>query len=270
MNKACDICGVTDKKRKVYWNRKLQLNLCNKHRNQIYVYGYITDRSSFSHGDPNEINIFDDHAEITLRDINYNIAGKAIIDIDDIEKCKKYKWNLNNKHGYVVTYPNRKPLTLHRFILNYKGKLDIDHINRNKLDNRKNNLRIVPKCINSANNGCTGVKRASHQKSGWVASIIRYGVVYNLGTFKTKEEALQARQIKKEWLDENDLLLRTEYEKNKEPQTKGVRKTPYNTWTAIFYANGKKHHVGTYKTKEEAINARAKAINMYNKTNKSA
>lgn len=267
--RKCDICGVSDPRRKIYFHYKTQMNLCQKHRMQLYFHGKFIDNSPFSHRDPNEINVLDDHAEIVLRDVNYRVVANAIIDIADINKCKKYKWNLDNFHGYVVTYVNKKPLSLHRYLLDYKGELDIDHINRNKLDNRRSNLRVVPRCINAANNGRIGVKRA-HQKEGWVADIVRYGINYHVGTFKTKEEAIQARQEKKKWLDENDWMLRTEYEKNKEPQSKGVRKTPHNTWTAIFYVDGKKHHVGTYKTKEEAVDARMEAIKKYKNEKASA
>lgn len=77
----------------------------------------------------------------------------------------------------------------------------IDHINRNKADNRIANLRIVSPSGNKqnrvdghANNrlGTLGVKR--NGKSGFMAQITINGKCYYLGTYRTKDEA-QARYL---------------------------------------------------------------------------
>lgn len=67
----------------------------------------------------------------------------------------------------------------------------MDHINRNGLDNRKSNLRIVDHMTNMANNKHTGVKKV---KSGrFQASCTRnYKTIY-IGTFDTFDEAVAAR-----------------------------------------------------------------------------
>ena len=75
----------------------------------------------------------------------------------------------------------------------------MDHINRDKLDNRKMNLRLCSPTENSRNisiaknnkSGVTGVEKMSNGK--WRARIMvdRKGI--HLGSFKTLEEAKEAR-----------------------------------------------------------------------------
>lgn len=78
---------------------------------------------------------------------------KFLIDKEDLEKVKTRNWHLATGNKYVATTirieNDRKALYLHNFIMNKfdfpgKGaKQSIDHINRNGLDNRKSNLRLV-------------------------------------------------------------------------------------------------------------------------------
>ena len=80
------------------------------------------------------------------------------------------------------------------------SRLEVDHINGDKWDNRKCNLRIVTHADNMKNrkldkrnkSGYTGVKET---KTGtWNAQIYCDGKYINLGTYKTKEEAVKARK----------------------------------------------------------------------------
>lgn len=76
-----------------------------------------------------------------------------IIDKDDEEEVKTRQWYAHTNGKYVAcginTKDGRKVMYLHNFIMNRitfpgKGsKESVDHINRNGLDNRKENLRIV-------------------------------------------------------------------------------------------------------------------------------
>ena len=81
---------------------------------------------------------------------------------------------------------------MHRIVLNYFGKLEIDHINLNGLDNRKSNLRIVTRSENASNNRGIGVKQVP--SGNWQAVVCRdYKTIY-IGTFSSKEEAIEARK----------------------------------------------------------------------------
>lgn len=84
--------------------------------------------------------------------ISNGTEHKFIIDKDDYDKVSMYSWHLisNNYIATTVLHDgNRKPLYLHNLIMgrdafNGKGQTEsIDHINRNGLDNRKENLRLI-------------------------------------------------------------------------------------------------------------------------------
>lgn len=70
------------------------------------------------------------------------------IDIESLEKVLSLKktWTVSN--GYVVCeYARNKKIALHAFLMNHtghgKGNISVDHINRNKFDNRISNLRLA-------------------------------------------------------------------------------------------------------------------------------
>lgn len=80
----------------------------------------------------------------------------VLIDAEDYEKVAARKWRLDGK-GYIITdlydpeTRKKKTLSLHVMLMGKrKGKV-IDHINRNKFDNRKSNLRHVTNRVNWLN-----------------------------------------------------------------------------------------------------------------------
>lgn len=82
---------------------------------------------------------------------------------------------------------------------------EIDHINRDRSDNRWNNLREATRSQNGANrrlhsNNTTGFRGVSYYKSGkaWQAQISVKGKMIPLGRFSTKEEAAAVYQAKAE------------------------------------------------------------------------
>lgn len=142
-----------------------------------------------------------DYAYILLN--KNNITKKILFDLEDVEKIKHYKWHLHyrkkdnrydvcsNSHG---SHKSRKYIIMSRFLLNYDGDLTIDHINRNTLDNRKKNLRIVSvfeNNLNKGNNtsGCVGVC--------WDKTRNKWHVMFknkNIGRFINYEDAVNARK----------------------------------------------------------------------------
>lgn len=80
---------------------------------------------------------------------------KIKIDNEDYKKFCIYKWSAS-KNGYVRTtnyYKNKKQKTktLHRYIMNAKKGQIVDHIDGNKLNNSKKNLRFVNYFQNAQN-----------------------------------------------------------------------------------------------------------------------
>lgn len=137
--------------------------------------------------------------------INKGLTNHSVlIDKEDFNKVRKHKWYINSA-GYVTTTirNTNEKMFLHWIILGKHKVLVIDHINRNKLDNRKSNLRITTQSINTLNKkptnkyGCSGIYRKKiNLRKPYMASIGYKHKTYFLGYFKTAEEAIQARRNK--------------------------------------------------------------------------
>ena len=115
----------------------------------------------------NEFLYFDDYVLLVCKSKKY-VVFYSKIDYDDIEKIKKYYWNIRYdkrypKH-YIETFQKGKRIHLHRYILGlyyFSKSKTIDHINGDSLDNRKSNLRI---CTHKENMQNLKIQRRS--KSG--------------------------------------------------------------------------------------------------------
>lgn len=129
---------------------------------------------------------------------------EIIIDTDDITKVNKYTWRVN-KNGYAITEFRKdinktKRIQIHRLINNTPNGLSTDHINRNRLDNRKCNLRSCTSSQNAMNvekyrgktSKAKGVDYVAKDKS-WRARISKNGVRITLGYFKNEEDAIKER-----------------------------------------------------------------------------
>lgn len=199
--KECEICGSN---LRVKHNKTTNMFLCEKHCKQIYNYGKITNPSSYNQNEKNKIEIYDKFALLVLKNINGEIVGKSIIDLDDIDVVKQYKWSLGN-HGYVTSGCGKNQILLHRLLSNAPSDLYVDHINRNKLDNRKLNYRF---CTNQENNrnkdlyshnssGITGVTW-NKERNKWQSQIVVDNKNINLGRFDLFDDAVNARLMAEE------------------------------------------------------------------------
>jgi len=130
---------------------------------------------------------------IELKNSKNIIVGNVFVDNDDKEVFN-HSWYLNNS-GYAITRINKnKQILMHRMVFGDKNNLDIDHINRNKLDNRKENLRFVNRSQNMMNTDAKGYYWCKNKKK-WAAYIhINYKSIA-LGRYKTEEQAKKAREI---------------------------------------------------------------------------
>lgn len=135
-----------------------------------------------------------------------NIPQGVKVDVEDKQRVLLYgKWHIDHK-GYVRINKqvNGKQfgVRLHRFILelNDKEKRQVDHINGDKLDNRKSNLRLVTNSQNQMNkrpqrkskSGQNGVIYLENRKR-WLARIRRDGRLYHIGYYADLDEAVAAR-----------------------------------------------------------------------------
>ena len=138
--------------------------------------------------------------------IGYTYKGDEFyFDLDDYTLIKEYCWCIDHE-GYVSTNlwddDKKKSIRMHRLIINVSGKKDeIDHINNNKKDNRKCNLRIVTRSQNGMNRGVqsnnkTGVTGVTFYEpyDKWNSQIALNGKHINLGYFSDFEDAVKARK----------------------------------------------------------------------------
>ncbi|MFW6002735.1 MAG: hypothetical protein ACOCQD_05280 [archaeon] len=188
--RICEHCGITEKEtRIIHYKRKKYL--CRKHYLQVYNHGKIFRTVT----DKNKITIKGNVAEVELYNIDSDVIAVTIIDKEDVDRVKDYKMNLNN-NGYVrINTSNGERKILHRYLLGTDGF--VDHINHNKLDNRKINLRITDKQKNAYNmdKGLEkGVNKTSNGKKFYAGITNNYDG-YFLGTYEDKKYAIYARYI---------------------------------------------------------------------------
>jgi hypothetical protein len=142
--------------------------------------------------------------------IKNNVYGEKLctIDIEDIPRIRMFKWNIShitkrNKTHYVVSQIGGKTICLHRLIVSFPEK-QIDHLDRNGLNNCKNNLREVTpseNCLNKKvqpNNklGVKGIQKRTYSKGQIVyrARIRIHGKLINIGQSNTLEGAIKLRK----------------------------------------------------------------------------
>jgi HNH endonuclease len=152
----------------------------------------------------NNYKIIDDIAKFYIERKNGEIH-ECIVDKEDIEKLIQFdrKWFIgytaNKKMANVrcsKSKSNNKEILLHRFIVDcYDENFVVDHIDRDILNNKKENLRICTKAENSQNisnirntvSGIRGVTFVKH-KNLWRGRVTLNGKTHYLGMSKNKEE----------------------------------------------------------------------------------
>lgn len=131
----------------------------------------------------------------------------AIIDDADYERVSQMSWHITVTDkargtiyvkGYIRGTGKKTEVYLHRFLMTPPKGMVVDHINRNPLDNRRENLRICThsqNIMNSNRKGSLGfIGVTKHGVSGYIAQCKDHagpGKSY-VGRFATPEEAAAA------------------------------------------------------------------------------
>lgn len=126
------------------------------------------------------------------------IIAYALIDIADLAKVWGPAWNLKPE-GYVYRTESgtKRKIYLHRQILGLEGldyNTETDHINHNRLDNRRQNLRVVSRSENQKNSRRLryGVSARNGRWVAWASDTA--GKQRTCGSFPSRDEALLAAQ----------------------------------------------------------------------------
>ena len=147
---------------------------------------------------------------LNIEDINYQPYGICrtyntkqyyYFSMSDYEKIKEYCWSehINKNTGYhsLRAKVNKKVISMHKLL----GLYNPDHINRNPLDNRRENFNVHTtnreQCLNQGlrkdnKYGCKGIEWRK-QRNKWQARISVNGKQKYLGLFDDKEDAIISR-----------------------------------------------------------------------------
>ena len=140
-----------------------------------------------------------DHAELIIYSADKKKKFISLIDLEDVPFVEQHSWCIRSQ-GYVGRVENKKLIVLHRILTSCPDNKIVDHINKNKLDNRKFNLRICDYQTNLRNSsrksnntsGVTGVGWDNKSKK-WRARICVDYKAISLGFYNNKGEAVKAR-----------------------------------------------------------------------------
>jgi hypothetical protein len=135
----------------------------------------------------------------------YGTGKFALVDDENYEFLMQWKWHYSSE-GYAVRRPflgrfnGKKKSTvvkMHRLINKTPDGMETDHINGDKLDNRKRNLRSVTKSQNMMNakkksNNKSGYKGVYFNQNKWRADIWVGGRTKIVGRFDNKIDAALA------------------------------------------------------------------------------
>lgn len=136
-----------------------------------------------------------------VRQIALGDGFTAYVDAGDYEWLSRWQWSMRG--GYAARMEKRTPIYMHRAIANPPEGMIVDHKNRNKLDNTRDNLRV---CTQQQNAGNRSKRRGTHSRFAGVgfnkqygkhfAAVNARGERFFLGYFANEVEAARAHDAK--------------------------------------------------------------------------
>lgn len=128
-----------------------------------------------------------------MKELRLKKGFVALVDDEDHPRLTKYNWYKTTRGYAARSLEDGSRWFLHNEIMNAIG---IDHIDGDKLNNQKKNLRIANQSINKQNSkqaSLSGFKGVCESSGGrWTAAIRKDYKAISLGTYDTKEEAAHA------------------------------------------------------------------------------
>lgn len=209
-----------------------------------------------------------------MKTIPLSRGMEVIVDDEDFEWLNQWKWCYSLGYARKSFYKNGKKTTIgmHRLILGDVDGKCVDHINGNKLDNRRENLRYCSLTENNRNlktrknnsSGYKGIywhKKAAkwfcgiqvdknHISLGLYTNLLDAAYAYNQAAIKYFGEFASLNELPVDFTpsERNGSLIAT--------NTSGYRGVTWfretKKWTVKIKVNNKTINLGYYKNKEDA------------------
>lgn len=127
----------------------------------------------------------------------HTMNGKTFIfDECDLALVKAHTWRIN-ENGYALTSIGTKQVRLARLIFGITDRRCVDHIDGDRSNNRRSNLRVGSNSQNHGNQALnsrntSGYKGVNFNRGRYRAYITKHKVTKQLGYFDIPEEAARA------------------------------------------------------------------------------
>jgi len=140
------------------------------------------------------------------KQIELTKGNVALVDDEDYQRLSRWSWWVvpsGSRHKlYAQRWDNtvkpRRAVWMHRVVCNAPPGTQVDHINMNGLDNRRENLRVCTQGQNQANRGPQQNNKSGYKgvcpisrRGYWQASIRHNRKSIYLGEFSSKKDAAQ-------------------------------------------------------------------------------
>lgn len=189
-------------------------------RYKLYGDPLFTKVDQRRHFEKSTIWFVEDYAEVELTQNKF-----ALVDYFDTKFVADYAWNFSNSTGYA--YNGIVDTSMQQFLVGRAPEgLLIDHIDRNKLNNRRDNLRFITVKENNRNTDRVerSPKVAFHKASGRYQAWIEFNSrpLY-LGLYDTvwegKQDVIAATALAKEHIEYDKLKTSWKLMRRQRPDT---------------------------------------------------
>lgn len=207
----------------------------------------------------------------------FKLENEKLFRLLNSGEWREVRIKANHSAGYCNVRWNEKTYRAHRLLYSLYHKCDvdptlvIDHIEGNKLDNSKENLRLVTHDVNNSNKevhregkllGCHFIQ----DRGKWRAYITIEDKNFHLGHYASEQQAHDIHSKALAMLKEGASIQQIQGAfdvKTKDKRTskfKGVSWHKSNDkWQARITTDGKQRHLGLFSTEEEANEAYLRA-----------
>lgn len=139
-----------------------------------------------------------------MRKIRLTKGKYALVDDEDFDFLNQWNWTFD-KYAYRQDWKSKiTKVYMHRVLMQPSQGLMVDHINRNKLDNRRKNLRIVTASQNGMNRGLSPKNKSGYSGISWSSHFKKWQIQIQdktLGYSRDLKEAIKIRKNAERYYD---------------------------------------------------------------------